>query len=153
MRIAVCDDKELQCRLLTEYLQEWAMGADVLMEVIPFLSGESFLFSWEDDNAYDLLVLDIEMGELSGMELAEKVRAQNEEIPILFVTGYDQYMAQGYEVSAIQYLLKPLHKEKLFGVLDKLQRGQKAEEKLAFRGEDGSPSPGLLPFLPGHPGF
>lgn len=137
MRIAVCDDEEAQRKLIINYLQEWAKGRDRIIDALPFSSAENFWFCWEDDKSFDLLILDIEMGGLSGMDLAKRIREEDEEIPILFITGYETYMAQGYEVSAIQYLLKPMYKEKLFTALDKLQRGKKPEEKLTFQTEDG----------------
>lgn len=138
MRIAICDDEEVQQKLVKKYLEEWAEKNNVLLEVKLFLSGENFLFQWEDDKNYDLLILDIEMGRLNGMELAVEIRRQNEELPILFVTGYDRYMAQGYEVSALHYLLKPIHKEKFFAVMDKLNRKEKQEPKLLFQTESGA---------------
>lgn len=132
MRIAVCDDEKAQRRLIINYLQEWARASGQILDILEFPDGESLLFCWEDKKDFDLLILDIEMGRLSGMELAERIRGEDEEIPILFITGYETYMAQGYEVAAIQYLLKPLSKEKLFAVLDRLQRKRKPEEKLTF---------------------
>ncbi len=138
MKIAVCDDEEAQRRMILKYLREWSEDKGEAVSAVAFPSAESFLFSWEDDREYDLLILDIEMGGISGMELAEKVRREDEEIPILFVTGYETYMAQGYEVAAIQYLLKPMYREKLFAVLDKVARGRRAEEKLAFQTEEGA---------------
>lgn len=132
MRIAVCDDEKVQRSLIIKYLQEWARENGQILEISEFSDGESLLFCWEDDRRFDLLILDIEMGALSGMELAGRIRREDEEIPILFITGYETYMAQGYEVAAIQYLLKPLSKEKLFAVLGRLKRRQKPEEKLKF---------------------
>lgn len=138
MRVAICDDEEVQQRLIEKYLREWAEKSGKRMEAIAFPSAESFLFHWEDDKEYDLLILDIEMGNINGMELALRLRARNEEIPILFVSGYEHYMAQGYEVSALHYLMKPLHKEKLFQVLDRLKKEKKPEEKLRFQAEEGT---------------
>lgn len=141
MRIAICDDEEAQRKLLAKYLHEWAGEQHLLMETVPFCDAESFLFQWEDDKEFDLLVLDIEMGHISGMELAMRLRDAGEEVPMLFITGYDSYMAQGYEVAALHYLVKPVHKEKLFAVLDRLQKAQqsgKAEEKILFDAEEGS---------------
>lgn len=137
MRIAVCDDEEAQRKLIAKYLQEWSLDRKKPVEIMDFSGGESFLFQWEDDQAFDLLILDIEMGAVNGVDLAEKVREVNEDIPILFITGYDSYMARGYEVSAIQYLLKPMYKDKLFSVMDKLLKGKKPEEKLTFQMEEG----------------
>lgn len=139
MRIAICDDEEAQRLLLQKYVEEWAQENGIHLETRLFVSGENFWFAWEDDSAYDLLVFDIEMGKLSGMELAAQIRRKDEEIPILFVTGYDSYMAQGFEVAALHYLLKPLRKEKFFAVLDKFNRIRRRtqEEKILFRTEEG----------------
>lgn len=137
MRIAICDDEESQRALIIKYLQEWAVLHRQIIETASYSGAEAFLFTWEEDKQFDLLILDIEMGTLSGMDLAGKIREENEEIPILFITGYETYMAQGYEVSAIQYLLKPMNKDKLFAVLDKLQKGKKIEQKMPFQTEDG----------------
>ena len=149
MRIAICDDEEVQRELLKKYLALWSadketskensmeVSSEISLEVNTFSSGEEFIFAWEDDRKYDLIILDIEMGRLSGMELAGRIRMQDEEVPILFVTGYDRYIAQGYEVAALHYLLKPLNREKFFEVLDKLSRKEKKEEKLLFWTADG----------------
>lgn len=140
MRIAICDDEEAQRLLLQKYVEAWAQENRIHLETRLFTSGESFWFAWEDDREYDLLIFDIEMGQLSGMELAADIRRKDEEIPILFVTGYDSYMAQGFEVAALHYLLKPLREEKLFAVLDKFNKNRlkkEQEEKLLFRTEQG----------------
>lgn len=131
MNIAICDDEEAQRMLLSGYLKEWGKDRGTRPEVSCFSDGESFLFAWEDE-VFDLLILDIEMGALSGMELAGKIRKENEEIPILFITGYEKYMAQGYDVAALHYLLKPVQKEKLFEILDGVSQKKKPEEKLIF---------------------
>ena len=136
MRIAVCDDNEAQRLLMKKYTEEWARDKKLPLEINLFNDGESFWFAWEDDKRYDLLIFDIEMRRLSGIELANNIRKQDEEVPILFVTGYDSYMAQGFEVAALHYLLKPLQKEKLFAVLDKFNKNRMKNEKeikLLFR--------------------
>ena len=141
MRIAICDDEQAQQLLVEKYLLEWGEEHQISITTSLFPNGESFLFSWEEDKEYDLLILDIEMGKMNGMELAGEIRKQDEEIPILFITGYDSYMAQGYEVSALHYLLKPVNKEKFFAVLDKLQKNREktdSEEKLLFHTEEGN---------------
>lgn len=137
MRIAICDDEESQRALIEKYLYEWAEARSLILETVAFSDAEQFLFEWEEDKRYDLLVLDIEMGAINGMDLAKRIRREDEEIPIVFITGYESYMAQGYEVSAMQYLLKPMYKDKLFTVLDKLQKVKKAEAKLPFQTEEG----------------
>lgn len=80
-----------------------------------------------------MLLLDIEMGKESGMELAERIRRENEEVSIIFTTGYAEYMGRGYEVGALQYLLKPVEEKKLSDCLDRVMRRQeKAGKKFVF---------------------
>ena len=64
-----------------------------------------------------MLLLDIEMDGMDGVELAKAVRRDNDDIQIVFVTGYADYIAEGYEVSALHYLTKPVDEGKLFQVL------------------------------------
>lgn len=130
MKIAIVDDEADEQEILAKYIREWAVAKRELVEFACFASSEAFLFSWEDDKEYALLVLDIEMGGISGLELAKKIRLQDEAIPILFVTGYDEYMQYGYDVAALHYLLKPVQKEKLFQVLDKL--GEREESQMSL---------------------
>ena len=137
MRVAICEDEEAQQKLLQNCLIEWAEHNKTLLETKTYPDSESFLFAWEDDKDFDLLILDIEMGSLNGMELAAHIRGQDEAIPILFVTGYEQYMPLGYEVCALHFLLKPLNKSKLFQVLDRLKE-KRPEDRLLFRTEKGS---------------
>lgn len=55
----------------------------------------------------------------NGMELAKSLRAKGDLLPIVFITGFSEYMSDGYDVEALHYLLKPVKKEKLFAVLDR----------------------------------
>lgn len=138
MRIAICDDEKAQQQLLQKYLEEWAQISGTPLKSELFASAEAFSFTWEEDRDFDLLILDIEMGQQNGMEMAARIRTEDEEIPILFVTGYEKYMAQGYEVAALHYLLKPIRKEKLFSLLDRLkEKNLRQEQRLLFQTEDG----------------
>lgn len=98
MRIGICDDEAAQRQLIPKYIQEWAKERRVRLETVLFASAENVLFCLEDDPVFDLLILDIEMGSVNGIELAGRLRKNGSDVPILFVTGYEQYMAQGYEV-------------------------------------------------------
>ena len=74
------------------------------------------------------------------MELAAKLREKQMDVPILFVTGYEQYMPQGYDVGALHYLLKPVNKEKLFEILDRQKKNHPDETKFLVKTTEGSPS-------------
>ena len=98
-----------------------------------FSSAENFLFQYAEEKAWDMLLLDIEMVGMDGVELAKRLRRENETVQIVIITGYSDYIAEGYEVAALHYLVKPVKKEKLFSVLDRAaQKIQKNEKVLHF---------------------
>lgn len=118
-RVAICDDCAADAQFVSEILKAWAdeRGAEVNAEIYP--SAESFLFAYDENKAYDMLLLDIEMGGMDGVSMARRVRAGNKTVQIIFITGYSDYIAEGYDVAALHYLMKPVNREKLFGVLDR----------------------------------
>ncbi len=117
--IAICEDEEAQAAYLKNLVTEWAGSRNLPTHILHFPNGESFLFRYEEDPSFDILLLDIEMGQVSGVELAKRIRTRNRQIQIVFVTGYTEYLAQGYDVEALHYLLKPVSPEKLSAVLDR----------------------------------
>lgn len=136
MKIAIVDDEKREQEIIAKYIWEWAEAKKELVEFFYFDSSEGFLFSWEDTKDYALLVLDIEMGGISGLELAKKIRYEDKSIPIIFVTGYDEYMQYGYDVSALHYLIKPVNKEKLFQALNKLSEKEETVNSLILNSEN-----------------
>lgn len=86
----------------------------------------------------DILLLDIEMGEISGMKLARHLRRAGAAMQIVFITGYMDYIAEGYDVEALHYLLKPVTGERLGQVLDRaLERIRTREHMLWLTLQDG----------------
>ena len=118
LTIAICDDNENQIKALRRLLDEWSADKQFALAIDEYISAKSFLFSYPD-NPCDLILLDIEMKELNGMELAKKLRSDGDMLPIVFITGYSDYIGDSYEVEALHYLLKPVNKQKLFAVLDR----------------------------------
>ena len=90
-----------------------------------FTSAENFLFHYAEETDYDILLLDIEMGAMDGVTMAKQLRKNNDTVQIVFITGYSDYISEGYEVAALHFLVKPVKEEKLCSVLDR------AAEKLA----------------------
>lgn len=118
-RIGICDDSSADVCLVQHILYNWAAQRQVKIQSEAFPSAESFLFRYAENKNFDILLLDIEMGAMDGVTMAKKVRQDNENIQIVFITGYPDYIAEGYEVAAIHYLMKPVSKDKLFFVLDR----------------------------------
>lgn len=128
-RLAICDDERADVVYLQSFLEKWAENTRTALKIECYPSAEAFLFQYEEDRAFDLLLLDIEMGEMSGVELARKIRQENRAVQIIFITGYMEYIAEGYDVEALHYLLKPVTAEKLYAVLDRAAERLKAKEK------------------------
>lgn len=128
-KIAICDDSIEDTGFVSDLLKKWAAERQVSIQTESFSSAESFLFQYAEDKNYDILLLDIEMGQMDGVTMARQIRRDNETVQIVFITGYSEYIAEGYEVAALHYLLKPVNGEKLFAVLDraveKLRRSER----------------------------
>lgn len=118
-RAAICEDNDNDIKYVQTILTEWAADRHIDLRTEIFPSAESFLFHYEEDKAWDILLLDIEMGAMDGVTLAKRVRRNNETVQIVFITGFPDYISEGYEVSALHYLMKPVRRDKLFDVLDR----------------------------------
>ena len=86
-RVAVCDDSSEDACYVAGMVQAWASSRDTALQVERFPSAEAFLFRYAEDQGYDMLLLDIEMGGMNGVELARRIRRENEIIQIIFITG------------------------------------------------------------------
>ncbi|MET1247390.1 LytTR family DNA-binding domain-containing protein [Sporolactobacillus sp. STCC-11] len=122
MRIAICEDDKTQREYLAAIVREWAKKSNKTLTLEHFENAQAFLFSWSADQSYDALLLDIQMPGLNGMNLARKVRERDEQLAIIFITGFSDYMDEGYEVSALHYLIKPVKVEKILAVLDRASK-------------------------------
>ena len=128
-RVAIVDDSNIDAEYVQNILNAWAQDRQAGVQAQRFVSAENFLFHYADDKAWDILLLDIEMGAMDGVTMAKKVRTHNEAVQIVFITGYSDYIAEGYEVAALHYLMKPVNKDKLFSVLDRALEKRKQEER------------------------
>ena len=126
-KIAICDDQASQRDYLYETVSEWAKKNRHPAELKRYADAGSFFFDYEEEKDFDILLLDIEMPGKNGIELAKQVRKDNSTVQIVFITGYYEYFSDGFDVSALHYLLKPVNTQKLWEVLDK------AAENLAYR--------------------
>lgn len=132
VKIAICDDDSLDREYIIGFLKKWSDERKIILQIVAFASAEQFLFQYAEEKDYDLLILDIEMGAMDGVTLAKMIRAKNEQIQILFITGYPDFMSYGYDVDAIHYLLKPVEYEKVSRVFDKVVRNLEQNEEVLF---------------------
>lgn len=131
LRIAICDD-EVRAREalylgLDKILQE---GEEVVYE---FSSGNAAVKWFEKHTGeIDLLFLDVEMDGMNGMETAQNIRTFDRELKIVFVTGYADYVFDGYGVGALDYLMKPVDNEKLRSVIRRIREIQFREREATY---------------------
>ena len=118
-RIAICDDSQHDAEYVLSLLTNWANKNQIAIQTECFPSAESFLFHYAEDKTYDILLLDIEMGKMDGVTMAREIRRDNQTVQIVFITGYSDYISEGYEVAALHYLMKPVNEQKLYAVLDR----------------------------------
>lgn len=136
MRLAIVEDEAVHGVLLEHYIMDWAKQNDVPVSVKTYISAESFLFEWED-RPCDAVFADIQMPGMDGMEMVRKLREKDAKVPVIFTTGISDHMQEGYEVEALNYLLKPLSAEKVSACLDKVLRRHEAAEYLVVETLDG----------------
>lgn len=116
--IAICDDEEKQRVYIKSLVERWLRQTFHHVKIQEYASSEQFLF----EQAYDrtqILFLDIEMEKMDGIALAREIRKHNRQMQIVFVTGYMEYIQEGYDVEALHYLLKPVSQEKIDSVLER----------------------------------
>ena len=114
MNILAVDDEYYALELLRRTIEEIAKGANTY-QCRDVKSAINIATKVQIDVAF----LDIHMPEMNGIELARRVRETDERVQMVFITGYPDFIAEGYEVSALHYLMKPVSREKLARVLDR----------------------------------
>jgi DNA-binding LytR/AlgR family response regulator len=104
MKIAICDDDELFNRQTVELINSM-LAKPTECEITTCLSGEELLDKF-DTERFDIIFLDIEMGGINGMDTAREIRKKDENVIIVFLTSYQEFATDGYEVNAYRYLIK-----------------------------------------------
>ena len=118
-KIAICDDEQDQIEYIASVVSAWSTQNSYTCDVTTFTSAESFLFEYENNKAYDILLLDVEMKNITGIDLAKRIRKDNNQAEIIFITSHFEFVGEGYEVDALHYLIKPIAADKLIQVLTK----------------------------------
>lgn len=115
MKIAVVDDDSRMAERLRACFDEF-LGD---FELTYFQNGETFLSEWAP-GAFDLVILDIFMGGMSGVEVARELRKRDRTVKLAFSTTSNEFASESYEVNACYYLRKPYGKEQVRALLDRL---------------------------------
>ena len=139
INIGICDDEASMRRLLRAPLEQklQLLGADY--RIFEYDCGETLLTRPETE-WLDILFLDIEMKQLSGMETARNLRKRDSHTLLIFVTAYPDFVFQGYEVHAFHYILKPYENRKIRKVLEQAikELGQNREHYFTLEQKSGT---------------
>jgi len=127
LTIAVCDDEVLFRMNLVNKLKRVCENKECYIAVDEFCSGEEFLSA---KTYYDVVFLDVKMDQLSGIDTAKKIREENKNSKIIFITAYEEYVYEAFEVSAFQYIRKPVLEGKLSETIERILK-EMENEKLA----------------------
>lgn len=118
MRVMIVDDE----RMATEELFDICTSHHLIDEAIIFNNPSDALVHIAQDDNIDIAFLDIEMPVMTGLELARRINAVNNNTKIVFVTGFKEYAYDAYRVNAIGYILKPYEDEAVFNEIEKAER-------------------------------
>lgn len=137
IRIAIAEDDFICAELLQQYLDQIGQETGRTFHVTHYRTGEDLLEQYKGQ--FDLILMDIEMPYLDGMKTAEQIRRQDQAVAIIFITNMAQYAIRGYEVNAIDFMLKPVS---YFNFAEKLERALRFSRRRGWRnillsGEDG----------------
>lgn len=127
MKIAIAEDEPQNRETVVSFLQSYAEEHALSFDITTFPDGAALVDSYRPD--YDIIFLDIEMPHINGMRAAELIREKDERVILVFITNVARYAVRGYEVQALDYILKPLNKDAFFAKLDRIVRMAKRREE------------------------
>lgn len=119
LHIAVCDDNSLALDRITRLLEEYCSSRHTPLSWRTFFSAGEMVSSMRTED-YDLLLLDILMPGVSGMDAAHAIRTFDRDVKIIFLTSSPDYAVEGFAVNATDYLLKPVNRERFYATMDRL---------------------------------
>lgn len=116
MQIAICDDLT-ECRLSVKcYASEYFKLHHIEYSIDEFKTGTDLLNA---DTSYDILFLDIELGDTNGIAVAREIQKKYKNTVILVVTAYHQYLDDAMDIQVTRYIDKPATQSRIFSALDK----------------------------------
>lgn len=117
IRVAIVEDDCVYAEQLTAFLKTYEFDYDEQIHITIFADGGEIAEHYK--SRFDIILMDIEMGFMDGMTAAEMIRKLDKEVIIIFITNMSQYAIRGYEVDALDYVLKPVT---YFAFSQRLQR-------------------------------
>ena len=129
LQIAVCDDNIDELSNMVQLIDLYRTSRHLNCEHAVFPNGFELISALEKGKRFDIYCLDIMMPGFTGIDAAKEIRTFDKTAPILFFTSSPEFALESYSVKAINYVLKPISKEKLFFTLDEVLEQIKAKEE------------------------
>ncbi|WP_026490228.1 LytR/AlgR family response regulator transcription factor [Butyrivibrio sp. XBB1001] len=127
IRIGIVDDDRSSRESIHQEISDYARNHHLECELSEYESALKFLDS--GDKGFDMLILDIDMPGMSGMELAEKIRETDKDVVIVFCTNLQQFAINGYSVGALGFMVKPVQPYALNLTMDRAINAVKMNQK------------------------
>lgn len=105
IKLAIVEDEPAFRDKMCQCLERFSQEKGVLFDIAVFENGAEFVFNYH--SGYDIILMDIEMPYMNGMDAARSVRKKDGEVVIVFITNMANYAVQGYEVEALDFIVKP----------------------------------------------
>lgn len=118
IRVAIVEDETKLHDYYRKLIESWGTARNIRLTTTFVESSEEYLFQYERQNLFDILLLDVCMKDMNGMELAHEIRKFDRNVQIVFLTGKSEYVFEGYEIGAVRYLVKPVSESELAKALD-----------------------------------
>jgi len=128
LQIAVCDDNIDELSNMVQLIDLYRTSKHLSCEYAVFSNGFELVSALEKGKQFDIYCLDIIMPGFTGIDVAKEIRGFDKTAPILFFTSSPEFALESYSVKAINYVLKPISKEKLFFTFDEMLEQIKAEK-------------------------
>lgn len=116
MKIAICDDQSAHIDLLKPYVNEFFCIKEMNVEISEFFCGDSIL---KTEQPFDIIFLDIELGDITGIEVVKQLKCRNSKSVIIVVTSYADYLDDAMDLQVIRFLKKPVAQNKVYSALEK----------------------------------
>jgi len=129
LQIAVCDDNIDELSNIVQFIDLYRLSKNLNCEYAAFPNGFDLVSALEKGKRFDIYCLDIIMPGFTGIDVAKEIRVFDKASPILFFTTSPEFALESYSVKAINYVLKPISKEKLFFIFDELLEQIKFQRK------------------------
>lgn len=124
IRIAVVEDEKMYVEQITEYLRRYEQEQGEELQITIYRDGDGITSEYKAQ--FDIIFMDIQMKFVDGMTAAEEIRKMDSEVIIIFITNMSQYAIRGYEVNALDYVLKPVtyfaFSQKLYKAITRMKK-------------------------------